>query len=91
VEQSELEKFDGVSTGKYTIGLGQTKMSFCDDREGQYSWSCHLFPGLFVSFSFIIYFCTLGLYPAATVPVWAAGWVLFVLIDEPKPCLVLSG
>ena len=34
VEQSELEKFDGVSTGKYTIGLGQTKMTFCDDREG---------------------------------------------------------
>lgn len=37
VEQSELEKFDGVSTGKYTIGLGQTKMSFCDDREDIYS------------------------------------------------------
>jgi 3-hydroxy-3-methylglutaryl CoA synthase len=35
VEQSELEKFDSVSTGKYTIGLGQTKMSFCDDREGE--------------------------------------------------------
>lgn len=35
VAQSELEKFDGVSTGKYTIGLGQTKMSFCDDREGR--------------------------------------------------------
>lgn len=35
VEQTELEKFDGVSTGKYTIGLGQTKMSFCDDREGE--------------------------------------------------------
>jgi hydroxymethylglutaryl-CoA synthase len=34
VEQSELEKFDGVAAGKYTIGLGQTKMSFCDDREG---------------------------------------------------------
>ncbi|KIX08286.1 hydroxymethylglutaryl-CoA synthase [Rhinocladiella mackenziei CBS 650.93] len=33
VEQSELEKFDGVAAGKYTIGLGQTKMSFCDDRE----------------------------------------------------------
>ncbi|ROT34908.1 hydroxymethylglutaryl-CoA synthase [Sodiomyces alkalinus F11] len=38
VEQSELEKFDGVSTGKYTIGLGQTKMSFCDDREDIYSF-----------------------------------------------------
>jgi hypothetical protein len=36
VEQSELEKFDGVSTGKYTIGLGQTKMAFCDDREGSF-------------------------------------------------------
>ncbi|KAK3333851.1 hydroxymethylglutaryl-coenzyme A synthase C terminal-domain-containing protein [Cercophora scortea] len=39
VEQSELEKFDGVSAGKYTIGLGQTKMSFCDDREDIYSFS----------------------------------------------------
>ncbi|KAI1908151.1 3-hydroxy-3-methylglutaryl coenzyme A synthase [Ophidiomyces ophidiicola] len=28
VDQAELEKFDGVSQGKYTIGLGQTKMSF---------------------------------------------------------------
>ncbi|PWW73915.1 hydroxymethylglutaryl-CoA synthase [Tuber magnatum] len=39
VDQAELEKFDGVSTGKYTIGLGQTKMSFCDDREDIYSLS----------------------------------------------------
>ncbi|KAK3679323.1 3-hydroxy-3-methylglutaryl coenzyme A synthase [Recurvomyces mirabilis] len=37
VDQTELEKFDGVSAGKYTIGLGQTKMSFCDDREDIYS------------------------------------------------------
>ncbi|KAK1463808.1 hydroxymethylglutaryl-CoA synthase [Colletotrichum cuscutae] len=35
VEQTELETFDGVSAGKYTIGLGQTKMAFCDDREGE--------------------------------------------------------
>ncbi len=35
VDQAELEKFDGVSQGKYTIGLGQTQMSFCDDREGE--------------------------------------------------------
>ncbi|EKG16277.1 hypothetical protein MPH_06511 [Macrophomina phaseolina MS6] len=35
VGQAELEKFQGVSAGKYTIGLAQTKMSFCDDREGQ--------------------------------------------------------
>jgi len=34
VDQADLEKFDGVSPGKYTIGLGQTRMSFCDDREG---------------------------------------------------------
>lgn len=41
VDQAELEKFDGVAEGKYTIGLGQTKMSFCDDREGNvFSWFC---------------------------------------------------
>ncbi|XP_014674710.1 PREDICTED: hydroxymethylglutaryl-CoA synthase 1-like isoform X2 [Priapulus caudatus] len=33
VDQSELEDFDGVSKGKYTIGLGQSKMGFCSDRE----------------------------------------------------------
>lgn len=33
VDQAELEVFDGVSAGKYTIGLGQTRMSVCDDRE----------------------------------------------------------
>ncbi|KAK6165638.1 hypothetical protein SNE40_022528 [Patella caerulea] len=33
VDQSELENFDGVSSGKYTIGLGQDKMGFCSDRE----------------------------------------------------------
>ena len=34
VDQADLEKFDGVLAGKYTVGLGQTRMSFCDDREG---------------------------------------------------------
>ena len=33
VEQSELETHDGVSAGKYTVGLGQTRMGFCSDRE----------------------------------------------------------
>ncbi|KAK0181717.1 hypothetical protein PV327_003977 [Microctonus hyperodae] len=33
VDQVELEKFDGVSPGKYTIGFGQSKMGFCNDRE----------------------------------------------------------
>ncbi|OOQ87833.1 Hydroxymethylglutaryl-CoA synthase [Penicillium brasilianum] len=37
VAQSDLEQFLGASTGKYTIGLGQTSMSFCDDREDVYS------------------------------------------------------
>ena len=35
-----MEKFDGISPGKYTIGLGQTKMSFCDDREGRLLNDC---------------------------------------------------
>jgi hydroxymethylglutaryl-CoA synthase len=33
VDQTELEVFDGVSAGKYTIGLGQDRMGFCTDRE----------------------------------------------------------
>ncbi|KAK9452042.1 hydroxymethylglutaryl-coenzyme A synthase C terminal-domain-containing protein [Limtongia smithiae] len=37
VEQSEMETYDGVSAGKYTIGLGQTKMAFPNDREDIYS------------------------------------------------------
>ncbi|OAD70729.1 hypothetical protein PHYBLDRAFT_147960, partial [Phycomyces blakesleeanus NRRL 1555(-)] len=28
VEQTAMEVYDGVSTGKYTIGLGQDKMAF---------------------------------------------------------------
>jgi hydroxymethylglutaryl-CoA synthase len=33
VAQDALEKADGVSAGKYTIGLGQKRMAFVDDRE----------------------------------------------------------
>lgn len=33
VDQTELEVYDGVSSGKYTKGLGQTRMGFCSDRE----------------------------------------------------------
>lgn len=33
VDQAELEEFDGASSGKYTLGLGQQRMGFCSDRE----------------------------------------------------------
>lgn len=33
VDQTNLEEFNGVSKGKYTVGLGQNKMAFCNDRE----------------------------------------------------------
>lgn len=33
ISESDLEKFDGVAPGKYTIGLGQGHMAYCDDRE----------------------------------------------------------
>lgn len=39
VNQAELEKFDGIPAGKYTIGLGQTNMAFVSDREDIYSLS----------------------------------------------------
>uniref|UniRef100_A0A5S6Q4M9 Hydroxymethylglutaryl-CoA synthase n=1 Tax=Trichuris muris TaxID=70415 RepID=A0A5S6Q4M9_TRIMR len=33
VDQSELERYDSVSSGKYTIGLGQLEMAVCSDIE----------------------------------------------------------
>lgn len=33
IDQNEMEEFDKVSKGKYTIGLGQEKMAFVGDRE----------------------------------------------------------
>lgn len=39
VNQAELEKFDEIPAGKYTIGLGQTNMAFVSDREDIYSIS----------------------------------------------------
>ena len=33
ISEDDLEEFDGVSKGKYTIGLGQKFMAFTDDKE----------------------------------------------------------
>ena len=33
VDQVDLEKFNKVAAGKYTIGLGQLKMACVNDRE----------------------------------------------------------
>lgn len=33
IEQSELESHDGVSAGKYLVGLGQTRMAICSENE----------------------------------------------------------
>ena len=33
ISEADLEVFDGVPSGKYTIGLGQEYMACCDDRE----------------------------------------------------------
>ena len=33
ISEEELEVFDGVAKGKYTIGLGQQYMACTDDRE----------------------------------------------------------
>lgn len=49
IDESELEKFDGVAPGKYTIGLGQEHMAYCDDREDINSF---LLTGMSCSFIF---------------------------------------
>lgn len=37
ISLAELEKHNGVSAGKYTIGLGQQELAFVNDREDIYS------------------------------------------------------
>ncbi|KAK9809077.1 hypothetical protein WJX72_009054 [[Myrmecia] bisecta] len=39
VDQAALEVFDGVSHGKYTVGLGQAAMAFCSEQEDVVSMS----------------------------------------------------
>ncbi|KAM0935776.1 putative hydroxymethylglutaryl-CoA synthase [Dioscorea sansibarensis] len=39
VQQDSLENFDGVSKGKYTLGLGQDCMAFCTELEDVISMS----------------------------------------------------
>ncbi|RFU24690.1 hypothetical protein B7463_g11647, partial [Scytalidium lignicola] len=51
VDQADLEDFDGVSKGKYTIGLGQSKMGFCDDREDAYSIALTVLSSLMKKYS----------------------------------------
>lgn len=38
MDQGDFERNQGVSAGKYTIGLGLQSMNFCTDREGEF---CH--------------------------------------------------
>jgi len=40
-----------VAAGKYTIGLGQTRMSFCDDREDIYSLALTTLSSLFQKYN----------------------------------------
>ncbi|ODV60013.1 hydroxymethylglutaryl-CoA synthase [Ascoidea rubescens DSM 1968] len=51
VNQSDLEKYDGVSSGKYTIGLGQTNMSYVNDREDIYSMSLTVLSNLIKNYN----------------------------------------
>jgi len=46
ISQEDLEVFDGVPKGKYTIGLGQSYMACTDDREdiNSFALSCKFIP-----------------------------------------------
>ncbi|EDR01308.1 uncharacterized protein LACBIDRAFT_254737 [Laccaria bicolor S238N-H82] len=51
ISESELEVFDGVSPGKYTIGLGQEYMAWPDDREDINSFALNAVAGLLEKFN----------------------------------------
>lgn len=46
ISEADLEVFDGVSKGKYTIGLGQEYMAWPDDREDINSFALNAVAGL---------------------------------------------
>ncbi|GLB41659.1 putative this enzyme condenses acetyl-CoA with acetoacetyl-CoA to form HMG-CoA, which is the substrate for HMG-CoA reductase [Lyophyllum shimeji] len=46
ISEADLEEFDGVPKGKYTIGLGQEYMAFPDDREDINSFALNAVAGL---------------------------------------------
>ncbi|TIC01075.1 hydroxymethylglutaryl-CoA synthase [Wallemia mellicola] len=46
ISETDLEQFDGVSAGKYTIGFGQQYMACCDDREDINSFALSAVSGL---------------------------------------------
>lgn len=46
ISESDLEDFDGVAKGKYTIGLGQEYMAWPDDREDINSFALNAVAGL---------------------------------------------
>ena len=51
ISEEELEEFDGVAKGKYTIGLGQKFMACCDDREDINSFALNAVSGLLSKFN----------------------------------------
>ena len=68
VSQSDLEEYDKVSSGKYTIGLGQDAMSFTTEREDICSISMTVLSNLLsknkIDFADIGWICVAtGLYP----------------------------
>ncbi|KAJ7180778.1 hydroxymethylglutaryl-coenzyme A synthase C terminal-domain-containing protein [Mycena filopes] len=46
ISEADLEEYDGVSKGKYTIGLGQEYMAWPDDREDINSFALNAVAGL---------------------------------------------
>ncbi|KAF7364271.1 3-hydroxy-3-methylglutaryl coenzyme A synthase [Mycena sanguinolenta] len=51
ISEADLEVYDGVSKGKYTIGLGQEYMAWTDDREDINSFALNAVSGLLEKYS----------------------------------------
>ncbi|KAJ6602865.1 hydroxymethylglutaryl-coenzyme A synthase C terminal-domain-containing protein [Mycena vulgaris] len=51
ISEADLEEYDGVSKGKYTIGLGQEYMAWPDDREDINSFALNAVAGLLEKFN----------------------------------------
>jgi len=66
IEQAKMEEHDGVSTGKYVIGLGQQQMVYCSPRQDIYSLALSAVSSFMTKNADIVSFDKIGRLEVAT-------------------------
>jgi len=66
IAQADLEAHDGVSAGKYVIGLGQTELAYCSPRQDIYSLALSAVSSFMAKNAALATYATIGRLEVAT-------------------------